>query len=551
MLSAKYADRIAGIARQLYAHVLIDNIPDDSPYKRGIRPDRQWFMALDWVGYYELFGEILGAVLEIPGIKDGWSEHSIREEIGKLLDDLATLKTDPSLARSSINYGAVARRWLATLDLDFAIRECYVPIIGLAVINPLEMGEVTFWPLEVKMRDFANIPRPPDLFERLGADTDCIASTKVKAEVRKANEILCLRAENALNILRYVSTLIWQDQPPKQIFVSGREPSISAYAMSVDNKGYVSQLSNSIRDRIPFAIDNTTLQIANIQGGLTELQALSKKAVLSPLEKNLFVAINWFGNAALDLSPLHSFVKFYIAIETLIEKKWENVGNTMPERVSTLSEQHDRKRRNGIKGYVKGLINERNEIFHTGQPKKYPADYLQWLCRDLARNTIRQFQILITSNRVQTMDDLIAWVKETVKGILAKVTKWTFSSTHSPSFLDLRSLLPRFARRFAPSCFRAALTMRSRTQSLSQSGNCFACECFPRAALPSARKLPHGMRRSACSRSRRLGSRSCSSAIPGCSGGLACRRGMRRFVSAARRCLRSGSPMWMVCRKRF
>ncbi len=235
MLSEKSVHRVAEIARKLYDHVLIDNIPNDAPYKYGVRPDGNWFMALDRMGYYELYGELLRAIFDLPKVKNVWSEDGIQEQIVKLLSDLASIKLERSVsAQSSINFGEIAQRWFEKIDVDFEVRHCYVPVIGLALSQPLVIGDVTFWPLEEKinLKDKTN---DPDLFEGLHPSTDCVASCSIKAETRKTIELLSEKVESSLNILRYLSTLIWQDEPPRQIRVGQRAP-MHTFALSIDSK---------------------------------------------------------------------------------------------------------------------------------------------------------------------------------------------------------------------------------------------------------------------------------------------------------------------------
>lgn len=411
--SSKHIDRLAGIIRKLYDHIHTENFPNDPPYSGSASKNREF--VLDWVGYYEWYGELLRALFDLPKVKNIWSEHGICEQIAKLLSDLASIKFERFVsAQFSINFGEMARRLLEKIDVDFAVQDCYVPVIGLALAQPLVLGDVTFWPLEGKIKELKTKTIDPSLFDRLHPFTDSVASCSVKAETLKAIELVTEKVESALNTLRYLSTLVWQDEPPKQIFVGGRESSRSSFALSIDSEGRTSRAKTGLGISLPFIMNSEILQIAN-SWGLNHLNTMLGAATRSPLEESLLDAIAWFGDASKDASPIHAFVKFYISLEIISKLREENAGVVLPNRISMLIEPYNPARRNRLKKSVKAIIEERNAIFHAGKPERLPIDYLEYVCRRIARNTIAHLRMLIDEKKIKTKNEMIAWVSEQQK----------------------------------------------------------------------------------------------------------------------------------------
>ncbi len=131
----------------------------------------------------------------------------------------------------------------------------------------------------------------------------------------------------------------------------------------------------------------------------------------------MFDAIAWFGDATKDTSSIHAFVKFYISMEVAAKGRNEKAGGFLPDRISTLIDPHDRARQNRLKKSVEKIIRERNAIFHAGKPENDSIDYLEYVCRRIARNTIHHLRELIRTNDIKTKDALAAWVSEQQKRV--------------------------------------------------------------------------------------------------------------------------------------
>ncbi len=81
---------------------------------------------------------------------------------------------------------------------------------------------------------------------------------------------------------------------------------------------------------MPFKADSIFINYAEFFG-LSYFQSIFDQDV-SSIEDDLFAAIQWYGFAIQELSPLVSFVKFYIAIETATKKADELAKEVFAEK---------------------------------------------------------------------------------------------------------------------------------------------------------------------------------------------------------------------------
>lgn len=149
--------------------------------------------------------------------------------------------------------------------------------------------------------------------------SSCVASTMIAAEEYKALEILRSRVEEALNVLRYLGAIVWHNQPARHIYLAGFEPARSYYAFSTDDVGKSNWFRESLFYPSPFLVDQIFLGAS--QGyGLKDYSAwLEAGEAALPLEKQVINAIQWFGDAAQESNSLQAFMKYYIAVESLLK----------------------------------------------------------------------------------------------------------------------------------------------------------------------------------------------------------------------------------------
>ena len=202
--------------------ILLTNIPKDAAYEGHL--DLNTSYALDNDGYHVYYLGLLRHVFQLPNMKDKWSEDGIQELGHELLLALAESKRSEHRIPDFL---AIAKDWLDKIDVPFQEYTCYTAVTGLSVENSLRLGEVTFLPRNDPLQFY--IPELDDdlakpFLETLHPYRSCISSSKVTAEWRRANQIHLQKTEQALNILRFISSLILHDQATRHIYLASRDP---------------------------------------------------------------------------------------------------------------------------------------------------------------------------------------------------------------------------------------------------------------------------------------------------------------------------------------
>jgi hypothetical protein len=65
------------------------------------------------------------------------------------------------------------------------------------------------------------------------------------------------------------------------------------------------------------------------------------------------------------------------------------------------------------------MIDERNEVLHSGKPKNSNPEYLAWFGQMIARQVLHQLRVRIKDRKIQTKDDVIRWVDNQYSEYLA------------------------------------------------------------------------------------------------------------------------------------
>jgi len=297
----------------------------------------------------------------------------------------------------------------------FNLSPYFVPIIGLSVENPLSIGLVTFWPLEEKMEELRGMSSFQSIFfDNLSVHNSSIASAKIVAEDRKSPEILRALVEESLTILRYLGTLIWWDQPYHHIYTSGREISRVSYTLIRDNEEIVASVGESAYDVSPFKLDEDILGLAEAYG-LIYFSSLLTSQDITLLEQSILTALRWYSDGIQDLSPSYAFMKYYVAIEALVKQEKDKAAKVLPKRLPYLLSQGYPTNYKKQKKEIRKLIEERNHVFHSGNPKELKIEFLAWRSSLLARNAINNLRMLLETHKMQTKQDLADWVQNMEK----------------------------------------------------------------------------------------------------------------------------------------
>lgn len=403
-MATSEARDLAPIIDQLFRRLIIRDIPERVSYRGWLSEDRPF--ALDEEGYGQAYAALLRWVFSVPRFAYAWSEEGIAEKAHGLLLRLAQMRYRDEQAP---DVNGLAQEWLAELDVDHPSRECYVPVVGLALSTPLRLGEITFIPLPEARAILAKKVHLSFL-EGLQDTRDCIASGSFSAEPRRATDIMRARTEIALNLLRYLGLLVWHNQPTRHMYLSGQQRERVSYAVSIDPSGAVSEIGSSEFTPVPFLLNGEFIQYARFHGldFFTDLIASSSR---SEIEDALLLAANWCGDSAQELSPLTAFMKSYVSIETATKMTGEDAGSVLPLRISVLLEPYSRAQQTALMDEIAGLIRERNAVFHSGRPALASPEQLAWLSKRVAVGTVNQLRQRIISERLKTKEELKIWVR--------------------------------------------------------------------------------------------------------------------------------------------
>ena len=409
MNEADSTSSISDLILRLYEHIHIGERPANFVWASG-----NFF--LDDEGDKSWYYETIRAIFELPGISETWSERAVKDEMHWLLRELVKLKENQhEYDPSSIEFSTLATEWLERFQTEFYEQEYYIPVSGLILENPLTIGEVTFWPLEEKLSEIEKIDKL-NTFKNLTSHRNCIANAKIAAEMYKSAEILRVWIEEALNVLRYLGSVIWYNQTAKHIYLAGYEPDRISNVIQVDNLVLTGVIGDSLFSPVPYEIDG--FFTATSEGfGINEISNWLQQKTISPQKKLLLNSIQWFGNATQEIHPLQAFIKYYIAIESLLKKNHqENAKNVIPKRANFITQARDKSKR---ENEIRSIIDERNSIFHEGRTLKDTPDVLRIYTHQLARNVINgiiqkyRFPHIYLGNKQaewKTKEEFINWI---------------------------------------------------------------------------------------------------------------------------------------------
>jgi hypothetical protein len=392
----------AGLIAEVYSQIILGETDNRLSYL-AYTSDGTPF-GIERHTYERQYRAILSLVFSIPATYELWSEDAAENALKRLLAKLATQK----VAQTSPDFLQTARAFLDQFLQAFEARKTYIPINGLSVSKPLTVRDVTFLPLAEAKASLTDT-LGQTLVEDLHPIRDSIALVEVSAEDQRATEVARERVEYALNILRYMGSLVWHDQPRRHIYVAGREPKRLSYALAVPPSGIGTLLGRTEFTPLPFSVDDEFLMYAQVYD-FPFVLSLASDSTPSELVQSFLLALQWYGDGLQDLTDLFAFAKFYIAIETALKKPSERAKAVLPRRLSVLIEPHIKKTQAPLEKDLEDLVDERNAVFHSGSPIEKRIEYLAWFTRIMSMQCLHHLRIHLERDAWQTKDDLDAWV---------------------------------------------------------------------------------------------------------------------------------------------
>ena len=402
MSKQEIIQNISGILIELFDSLIVIDIPTDASFLSYSDCGKPF--GLDRNGYINIYARLFNYIINLKGIGDAWSEDGVTEIINNVLREFANKKINGG----NIDNIKEANSIFDKVAIKFENQLCLIPVIGLSIDTQMEIGDVTIRNIE-NSRELVS-GKTFSFFDNLSSHKDSIATCYVQAEWRKATEFAREKSEYVLNILRFIGSLVWYNQPTRHIYIKGRDRSRFSYSLVINSKGFASRAVNSEFIVLPYKIDAEFLESAKFYG-FDYYKKLINNSNISLIEKALTTAIQWYGDATQDLLPLNSFIKYYISIETVLKNENESGKSVVPRRLSVLLSPFDKAKQRKLEKDIEGLIDERNSIFHSGVPIIEKPDYLDWIGKILGRSVIHQVRLRIASEKLQTKDDLIDWIK--------------------------------------------------------------------------------------------------------------------------------------------
>lgn len=402
-ISKDQVSEFAELISDLFDQIILDDVPDEPSYRGYL--DRDTPFALDEQGYRISYLGLVQRVFQIPHISEMWSEDGVQELAHDLLLSLASLKNDQE---TSVDFDQISEDWLNKIDLEFEQYGCYSLVSGLIVDSPLKVGEVTFLPIG-KTNKVLEGTLASRFLEQLNEHRDCISYSDVTAEWRRASQIHREKTEYSLNVVRFMASLIWHDQPTRHVYLEGHDPKQISDTLVVSSAGAVSSVGASEFTPLPIDLRDEMLPYAEFHD-FDFVRNLLDDLSPNELVQSFLTAIQWFGRATQESLPLVAFIKFYIAIEAALKKPSESAKTVLPRRIGVLINPWDKTRLMKLEDDLRDFIDERNSVFHSGVPISSSPEVLQWDSRILSRQVLHQLRIRLKNEGWQSKDDLITWV---------------------------------------------------------------------------------------------------------------------------------------------
>jgi hypothetical protein len=261
---------------------------------------------------------------------------------------------------------------------------------GMVIIGDSEI-------LKISPTFFADFQKEYDLQGQLFQNSETAFSTLSKnnatsvfikifvdaTDSERALETSLERAEMVLNVLRLYA-------PDAPVRLRGDELACvtrDVVSGNLEKKAFSEKSSSENLVANAFIIDDQVIEEMMKHSLQTiSLMLTKEKSLLTELEKNILTSIFWFGAATKDRYRVSSFLKYVIAVETLLLKGEKNKKETISERLTSIlyggAVQEDKAK---ACFEMWRLYQIRNDIIHAGKDyvERDEVVQIEYWCRAL------------------------------------------------------------------------------------------------------------------------------------------------------------------------
>lgn len=380
--------KIDALAEQVFL-ILKDTVPrrEDDAYRGMMRGARQVSIRM---GAAVAFARAIRTLHERgEDVHKAFSDKFLTEKLDDLIFDLR-FEDEKNLKSEIPRRAKLLFRELSSRSLN---KHSYlIPVMKLRLMKPLEVAGIRIADLDastfslVKQRYGVDLCFPGETVTQAiqemttANETSTFALVEVEAEDPDSATDLAIRTvDMALDAMRTTTDLTPGDPPyvvrgDFQTTLVLRLRHLNVATSVVTHSSFLVNLVASVPTLIPARVDSWESKLRQL-GDLL----LKPDEDRTDLEASIVDAVFWFGNGVKDKEPLFKFVKYFIAMESLM------VPHNQRGKIVTLArnftgimfDQAPEKERAEVSGKMADLYGVRNEIVHTGKRSITADDLVQ------------------------------------------------------------------------------------------------------------------------------------------------------------------------------
>lgn len=357
------------------------------------------------------FHEAVDSILEDEAIEDRFSRKYIAEFLQRFVAS--------GLRKFQEGELNILKELDEKLSELYQSQEKYTVIIPIEGIKfqrsrPLNIGKATIRLCRKRDLSFPKLRKHPRIKGYLdGLEGKVIGIVEAQGEPVKAQEKAFNHITKVLNVLRfyvrafhYRSTDVQIRTMPEVVLPPDMGPLIyTRKKLIVYSGGRTSGLFS-------FTLSNNNLKkMRRLHFAIINDLLIRDPTDLAPFQKELLLAIDWYGTAVNMTDPVLKFLNYAIVLEVLLSKQERESDRSITDKIAegaafVLGLKYEN--RVEIKGTIKRLYGIRSAIVHAG--KAFVEE------KDVREIELAAFFIILNllkrRNRFQTKDDLLAWLEK-------------------------------------------------------------------------------------------------------------------------------------------